>query len=209
MKRALETPKYLQIAADIAGKIVSGDYHTGDRLFARSTLAVKYGVSSETARRAIALLADVGIVSVVKGSGCTVASIEKAEAFRNQYRDYDSVHSLQESLSEQVARQKENLLELEETMQKLSQYLAKYQHANPLIPMKTTLTEKCLYLGKTIGELNLWQHTGVTVVALGRDGIMQVSPGPYADFRAGDDVYFIGVTDSWQRMMNFLYGDMQ
>lgn len=49
----ISTPQYQQIAADIAAKIVDGRYDLGEKIYARSSLASQYNVSSETARRAI------------------------------------------------------------------------------------------------------------------------------------------------------------
>ena len=61
-------PRYQQIALDIATQIVKQQYKVGDRIYARSSLASKYHVSPETARRAICLLADMDIVEAEKGS---------------------------------------------------------------------------------------------------------------------------------------------
>jgi len=52
-KFKITSPRYQQIAADVAAKIVDGHYKVGDKIYARSSLASQYGVSSETARRAI------------------------------------------------------------------------------------------------------------------------------------------------------------
>ena len=50
---SVTVPKYQEIAADFAEKLVKGEYAPGDRVYARSTLASTYGVSAETARRAV------------------------------------------------------------------------------------------------------------------------------------------------------------
>ena len=63
-KIRIVSPVYQQIATDIASKIASGHYQVGEKIYARSVLASQYGVSAETARRAIAILADVDIVAV-------------------------------------------------------------------------------------------------------------------------------------------------
>ena len=52
-------PRYQQIALDIATQIVKRQYRVGDRIYARSSLASRYHVSPETARRAVCLLAAV------------------------------------------------------------------------------------------------------------------------------------------------------
>ena len=43
MSKTVRTARYQQIAADVAGKIVSGGYKEGERIFARSALSVHYG----------------------------------------------------------------------------------------------------------------------------------------------------------------------
>ena len=42
MKHLNSISRYQQIAVDIAGKIVSGNYREGDKIFARSMLAAQY-----------------------------------------------------------------------------------------------------------------------------------------------------------------------
>ncbi|MBD8976310.1 GntR family transcriptional regulator [Veillonella magna] len=208
MKRTVGGSRYQQIAADVAGKIASGDYAPGDRIFARSALSVQYGVSPETARRAIALLADLGIVEVIKGSGCTVASREKAEAFRRRFNDFTSVSTLWQSFDDEIDTQIAGLQRLKETAGKLSEHLAHYQHTNPLQPLHMRVTEGCRYLGESIGTIKLWQNTGVTIVAIQSEGKMIISPGPYATLTAGEEIFFVGPEDSWQRLHHFLYNDM-
>lgn len=67
-----KTPRYREIAVNIAHDIVDKKLHIGDKLQARSTVAIKYNVSSETARRAITVLTDVGIVETRQGSGTII-----------------------------------------------------------------------------------------------------------------------------------------
>ena len=50
--------QYLQIAVDVASRVAGGDLREGDRLYGRSVMASEYGVSPETIRRALRLLAD-------------------------------------------------------------------------------------------------------------------------------------------------------
>jgi len=208
VRKTVRTARYQQIAADVAGKIVSGGYKEGERIFARSALSVHYGVSPETSRRAIALLADLGIVEVTKGSGCTVLSKEKAEQFRMQFNDFDSVDSLRRDLDQQIESQIKSMQVLKDTMQRLSESVGHYQYKNPLQPMKMAITEECRYLGQSIGSIQLWQHTGITIVAIeSQDKTMTISPGPYATFTAGEEIYFIGPADSWPRLKRFLYSE--
>lgn len=73
----IKQPKYQTIAEDIATKIVKKKYIVGEKIYARSSLASQYGVSAETARRAIAVLQDLNIVEATKGSSVIITSYEK------------------------------------------------------------------------------------------------------------------------------------
>ena len=80
-KNKTAIPRYQQIAVEIASRIASEEYKVGDKIYARSSIAGQYGVSPETARRAICVLCDLEIVSSEKGSGVTIKSTENAIIF--------------------------------------------------------------------------------------------------------------------------------
>ncbi|MCR3921750.1 MAG: GntR family transcriptional regulator, partial [Firmicutes bacterium] len=105
----MSSPRYQQIAVDISAKIVNGHYHVGDKIYARSALASQYAVSSETARRAICILSDMGIVETTKGSGVIIQSYEKAVTFVKQYTNIRTLNDLKSEIIRSVERQnKEN-----------------------------------------------------------------------------------------------------
>jgi len=64
----IKMASYQKIALSIAQDIVDGKYAVGEKLSGRSTLASRYKVSSETIRKAMAVLQDVQVVSI-KPSG--------------------------------------------------------------------------------------------------------------------------------------------
>ena len=94
----IDVPKYQQIAADIAAKISDGDYSEGEKIHIRSSLASQYGVSSETARRAVCVLEDMKIVEITKGSGVLIKSRKKAEAFRAKYDSIRQMNDLKKNI---------------------------------------------------------------------------------------------------------------
>jgi DNA-binding GntR family transcriptional regulator len=71
-------PQYMRIAASVASRIAMGEFREGQRISGRSVLSSEYGVSPETVRKALRVLADLGVVSVREGSGTVVVSSEKA-----------------------------------------------------------------------------------------------------------------------------------
>ena len=58
-----------------------------------------------------------------------------------------------------------------------------------------------------ISEINFWQSTGVTVVAISKGEELIVSPGPYALFEAGDVFIMVGPEDSHSKVQDYLYKD--
>ena len=84
-------PRYQQVAVDIAAKIASRQYQVGERIYARSLLSSAYAVSPETARRAVGVLADLGIVKANRGSGVEILSWERANQFLRQYEDVETL----------------------------------------------------------------------------------------------------------------------
>ena len=72
MREMTVPAQYLQIAADVASRVAAGDLPEGERLFGRSVMASEYGVSPETIRRALRMLADMKVIDVKPQSGAVV-----------------------------------------------------------------------------------------------------------------------------------------
>lgn len=198
-------PKYQQIAVDVAAKIADQTFKVGEKIHARSTLANKYSVSPETARKAISVLVDLKIVQAKHGSGFYVHSIENAKHFVDQYQDVQSIQELKEDLIDSVKKQKEELSYFSEILDKLVGQTKRFDSLNPLNPVTFTLTEDATHLEKTISELNLWQSTTATLIAIKHGDELLVSPGPYAKLSAGDTIYFVGHESTLQHVQNFFY----
>ena len=66
-------PEFRRIVDDIAGKIKSGELKPGDKLPSTSQLAQMYGVSNNTAYRALAILHDRELIFGQQGRGTYVA----------------------------------------------------------------------------------------------------------------------------------------
>lgn len=63
------TPLYLQLAARLATRIHAGAWSAGEALPSERTLSESVGVSRITARKAIALLVEQGLIRRVRGAG--------------------------------------------------------------------------------------------------------------------------------------------
>ncbi|MBQ3242865.1 MAG: GntR family transcriptional regulator [Oscillospiraceae bacterium] len=68
-------PLYQQVADRLRKKIRSGVYKYGDKLPSEKELAAHYGVNRMTVRRAVALLAEEGILKTIQGKGIYVTNL--------------------------------------------------------------------------------------------------------------------------------------
>ena len=204
-KKNLTLPRYQEIAVEIAERIVENRYQVGEKIYARSSLASQYGVSAETARRAVAVLQDLEIVETTKGSGVVIISSEKAAAFVHQYGDVQSVQELQNDLLASVAKQREELTELEHTLTQLIERTDRFKATNPFVPFQIVVTEQASHCGANLQTLNFWHNTAATIVGIKNGQEMLLSPGPYATFNVGDTIYFIGNESCFERVKNFLF----
>ncbi|MBF0013070.1 MULTISPECIES: GntR family transcriptional regulator [Enterococcus] len=204
-KKKVALPRYQQIAVAIAERIVENRYQVGQKIHARSTLASNFNVSPETARKAINVLVDLEIMDVRHGSGAYIASKEKAQAFVEQYQDVQSIQEIRQDILDSVERQQQELDNFSDLLNTLVQQTKKVHHMSPFVPFELQLTVQAQHLEKSINELNIWQATGATIIAIQTTEELLLSPGPYAKFSAGNTIYFVGNELALQRMTNFFY----
>ncbi|WP_413362851.1 TrkA C-terminal domain-containing protein [Lysinibacillus sp. 3P01SB] len=200
----IKKPKYQIIAEDIASKIVEKKYITGEKIYARSIIASQYGVSAETARRAIAMLQDLEIVEATKGSGVVITSYDNAVKFVHQNEGVQSIRELQVNIKGILEHQEAELANLHDLVSELVNRTSRFKAINPFIPYQLEITETCPFLEKTISEINFWQHTGATIVAIRKGSDLLLSPGPYAALDKGNIIYFIGDDDCLIKAEQFL-----
>ncbi len=204
-KISIVTPKYQQIAVDIAAKIVDKHYAIGGRVYARSALAIQYGVSSETARRAINVLSDMDIVEVTKGSGVVIKSYENAVRFIKQYKDIQTLHDLKTKILKSVDQMIDDNYTLKDQVGELVERIERFKSINPFVPFEIQVTADTPYLDKTSSDVNFWHNTAATIIAIKRGNELLMSPGPYAKFRENDVVYFVGDESAYERVFHFMY----
>lgn len=194
--------RYQQIAVEMAEKIAEGWYRVGEKITARSTIATSFGVSPETARKALQILVDMGIVSIRQGSGAYIKSREKAQMFFERFSETVSIVQTKRAITEAIQKQRSDLDHLNELLDDLVALTKRDHNTMYIIPHDMRLDENCNFIGKTIGELNIWQQTGATIVAVRRGRKTVFSPGPYEQLQAGDVILFVGNDSTRQRMLN-------
>ncbi|HIY57617.1 MAG TPA: GntR family transcriptional regulator [Candidatus Tetragenococcus pullicola] len=204
-KKNLTLPRYQEIAVEIAERIVENRYQVGEKIYARSTLASNFNVSAETARKAINVLVDLEIMEVQQGSGTYVASRDKAKQFVDKYQNVQTLNEIKRDVLTSIKRQKEELDNTTQLMEMLLKQSKQIQDVSPFIPYQLKITSKALHIEKSIAELNIWQKTGATIVAIQTDSALLLSPGPYAKLSIGNTIYFVGDDLVVQRMNQFFY----
>lgn len=204
-KLKIVTPRYQQIAVDFAGKIVDKHYEIGEKVYARSALAVQYGVSSETARRAVCVLSDMDIVDVTKGSGVVIKSYENAVKFIKQYNDIQTLNDIKKELLKSVDQQITDNNRIKDQVINLVERIERFKSINPFIPFEILITSETPYLNLSSLDVNFWHNTSATIIAIKRGNEILMSPGPYANFYENDLVYFVGDASAYERVHHFMY----
>lgn len=197
--------KYQQIAADIAAKIARGDYSEGQTVHVRSSLASRYGVSTETARRAVSVLADMGIVEVKKGSGVLIVSQKKAADFIKKFNAISQMSDLKKRIMETLEEQTKQNKQMKTMLGDLLYKTERFRSTNPFSPFDIEITEKASVIGQSISDTNFWHNTTATIIAVRRGEEIIISPGPYTVLSLGDVIYYIGDENCHDRVRNFLY----
>jgi len=177
--------RYINIAIDIASRIVRGEYREGQKIFGRSTLAGKYNVSPETIRRALSLLQDMGIVSVSPGVGVVVRSRKVADAFLSQSGQRQVLRDVQEKLHFLIKERDRLNSEIDKLMNELLDYTFKMAGRFQKIE-EIKVTPFSPLIGKSLVEAEFRGKTGATVLSIYRNGEETVSPQADEVIQAGD-----------------------
>ena len=198
-------PVYQQIAIDIASRIANGEFPEGTRISGRSTLAGQYNVSPETIRRSVSLLEDMKIVSVTHGSGILVESMERSMGFINQFKEVDSISGIKTAINDILQQREELDRKLRESLDRVLDYTVRFKTSNPFAPLEVEIPEQSHLIGKAIGEVNFWQNTGATIIAIKREDELILSPGPYMTFQDKDAFVMVGDEEAYDRVRHYIY----
>jgi K+/H+ antiporter YhaU regulatory subunit KhtT len=204
VKDRVTSPVYAQIAFNIAKRIADGDLKEHTRIFGRSILSSEYGVSPETIRRSLRLLADMGIVEIRQNSGGIILSQEKAKQYILRFNEYMDIRGLQRKLRELMSEQEKTsreILSIADAIVYTNEKFHKYnlfQAYEAIVPSGSPLS------GLKLTEVGFWQHTGATVIAIRRDDKTILSPDPKLELQDMDKIVYIGNITTIDAMEAFL-----
>ena len=186
-------PQYLRIALDIATRIIAGDMREGQKFSGRSLLASEYGVSPETIRRALKLLADMKVVDIKDKHGVYILSADNARRYVKNFEGWNEQQELKQRLKKLLFTQNElngQIMDVFSEILKVLEPVSPTMKSLPNYSVRVSPTSKLI--GKNIGFLQFWHVTGATIVAIRRAQNLIISPGPYAEIYGGDLLIFVG-----------------
>lgn len=210
MRQMTVPAQYLQIAVDVASRVAGGDLREGDRLYGRSVMASEYGVSPETIRRALRLLADMKVIDVKPQSGAVVLSQDNAKRYVEGFSEGAETRSLRQQMKEILGEYEVLNRRLVEVSAALIQSQETYSSATePLPNYEVPVPSGSPLIGKSIGALKFWQSTGGTIVAIRRKQKVILSPGPYAELYDGDMIILVGPPAAAEAARKLAAGPME
>ena len=185
MSRSANPPVYSQVAFDIASKIASGEIREGERFTGRSLMGSQYGVSSETIRRAMRHLGDMGIISVQNNVGSTVLSQKRAREYVEQYQEDKDLRALKAELREMLAQRDALNEKINATVQRIIDLGERFWRSDRMRTYEFRVSDGPA-AGQSIGGLQFRQRTGATIVAVRSGETVILSPSPQTVLHSGD-----------------------
>ena len=207
MAKQRTTPRYIKIAQDICGKILTGEYPEGTLLKGRSILGASYNVSPETVRKALNILEKDKVVSK-RGVGVFVDSVLHAQEFANKWKAETQIKNKYATLEKLLDEQKELEEKINAAIDDMKDSFT-YQTTEAVKFSTAEIPQGSWIEGKTVGEVYFWNYTEATIVAvIGSDNIAKQSVGPDYVLHCGDKLIFVGKDDlTFDRVLSFLtYG---
>lgn len=86
-----DRPRYRQVADDLRRAIAAGDFAVGSQLPTESELCADHAISRHTAREALRLLAEAGLIQRRQGSGSLVIAAAPATGYVHAMRSLDEL----------------------------------------------------------------------------------------------------------------------
>lgn len=212
MTERTQLPRYIKIAQDICGKILTGEFPEGTLLKGRSILGSMYNVSPETIRKALNLLEKEKVVEIKRGVGVYVDSVLHAQQFAESWKSKTLISNKYTELKNLLAEKKELDNKIDEAIKDMKDSFS-YQTHEAVHFSEVEIPQDSWIDGKKIGEVYFWNYTEATIVAIisKETGRAQQSPGPDFPLHVGDKLLFVGKDDlSFDRVLSFLvYGVLE
>lgn len=201
-------PQYMRIAIDIASRIANGEIEEHTKISGRSLLSSEYNVSPETVRKAVKLLADMKVVEVLEKRGIYIISADNAKKYISTVSHRYEQQSLRQELRVLIEEYRKLGKRVLSVAERLIQAQVSPLPSDRVIPnYEIKLSSGSDKIGKSVRDLQFWQATGATIIAIKRKKNTIISPGPYMELYAGDVIVFVGSPESAVAVHAFLNGN--
>lgn len=204
MTKQTKTPNYIKIAVDIAHRITNNEFSEGSKISGRTTLVGIYNVSHETIRRSLSLLKDNDVVIVNEKSGIIINSKLKAKEFLNIFKTKSDFFSLNNETFNLIKQKKSIDNQLEKNINSIIEFATQLRNVGSIIPFESIVEDGSVAVNKSIGELNFWQNTKATIIAIKRDSDLFLSPGPYFTIKENDILVYVGDDCVLENIKNYI-----
>ena len=131
---------------------------------------------------------------------------DSAEVARKKRAGEDASELLADlgKLSDRIKELDAEASEIKDKVSELMDRAERFQHLNPFNPFEITVEAGSICDGRTLAEVNFWQNTTPTVIAIAHGGELMISPGASTQMQAGDVVYFVGDENAPARVDRFV-----
>lgn len=203
MNYSVKQSRYINIAIDIAEKIVNEEFLEEQKIKGRSTLASGYNVSPETIRKAMVLLADLDVVQIIPNSGIIIKSKDKAINFLNKFSSKENLLTIREKIKKLIYDRNLLNLEIDNNIDLILENFTQLKNIELIKHYEYKIEAGSPLIEKSIRELKFWQNTGATVIGVLRNNETLVSVGPYFSFLENDVIIFVGTEGIKFKVQNF------
>jgi K+/H+ antiporter YhaU regulatory subunit KhtT len=118
----------------------------------------------------------------------------------------NQVRAVQKKLDELVRQHEHSTRQIADAVRTIIRLNERISRTNPFLNYEATVPPGSPTVGRTLAELNFWQQTGATVIAIRRGETLILSPGPYASLLAHDVIIYVGDLSCVEAVANLLRG---
>lgn len=204
MSTTNSSPIYARIAYDIALKIATGQLAENEKFSGRSMMSSQYQVSPETIRRALGLLANMGIIEIQEHVGSRVVSRHRAEEYVSHAALGQNLSSLKQQLGHLLAQRRQLDRRIESTIEQITDLSDRFQSSNGLHSYERELRRHSHLIGKSIRETDFRNKTDATIVAIRRDEEIFLSPDPLLVLQEGDILVVASELSKVDHLISFI-----
>lgn len=197
---------YKKIAINIAERITRGELQEGAKFSGRSLMGSSYAVSTETIRKALALLTEGGVIESVEKIGFFVKSRIAASQYLIKGEQDLAFQELKNRFFSLLKEKKKIEAELESLAGELFETEKADNDGFSLKPCRFLIPASSPLIGKSIKGVAFRTMTNATIVAIDDAGEVSVSPSAETVFREGMVLITISSVQDVKRIITFISG---